>query len=181
MTMDELGRRFLAMSTELTAFSILDLRGTGQTGTYLSAVVRVVGEDGLGELLDAYERAVGAAGADREARGGLLCREVFSNEKLGPIARNVIKLWYVGIWYELPVEWVESFGARENDGTFTASAAAYAEGLLWRAIGANPPGARAPGYGSWAAPPTIPPIEDDLTGAGERRELLAVAGRPSAR
>ena len=27
---------------------------------------------------------------------------------------------------------------------------------LWVAIGANPPGAKAPGYGSWAYPPQIP-------------------------
>jgi hypothetical protein len=33
---------------------------------------------------------------------------------------------------------------------------AYTEGLLWVAIGANPPGAKAPGYGSWARPPQIP-------------------------
>ena len=180
MTTDEPQRRFLALSTELTAFSALDLQGTGQTGTYLSTVVRVVGEGALDELLVAYEAAVRAAGTDRDARTRLLSRDVFSDEKLGPIARNIIKLWYVGIWYELPAEWVESFGALENDGTFTASPAAYAEGLLWRAIGANPPGARAPGYGSWAAPPSIPPFEDDTTGAVDREALLP-AGRPSAR
>jgi hypothetical protein len=181
VTTGELERRFLAMSAELTAFGILDLRGTGQSGTYLSSVVRVVGDGVLGELLDAYEGAVCAAGADREERARLLSRDIFSNEKLGPIARNIIKIWYVGIWYELPAEWVESFGALEHDGTFTASPAAYAEGLLWRAIGANPPGARAPGYGSWAAPPTIPPIEDGTTGTDDREPLLAVAGRPNAR
>lgn len=179
MSTDEPGRRFLALSSELTAFSAIDLQGTGQAGTYLSLVVRVVGEDLLGELLDAYDRAVCAAGPDRHARGELLSRDIFGDEKLGPIARNIIKLWYVGIWYELPAEWVESFGALEHDGTFTAAPSAYAEGLLWRAIGAHPPGARAPGYGSWAAPPTIPPIEDDATGAGQ--ELLAMAGRPSTR
>jgi hypothetical protein len=181
MTIDELQRRFLAFSAEVTAFSTLDLQGTGQTGTYLSLVVRVVGEDALGELLDAYERAVREAGADRDARSTRLSREIFSNSKLGPIARNIIKLWYVGVWYELPADWVESFGAQENDGTFTASPAAYAVGLLWRAIGANPPGARAPGYGSWAAPPSFPPIEGDGTDAGDREALLALAGRPSAR
>ncbi|MEN3361621.1 MAG: hypothetical protein V7637_5603 [Mycobacteriales bacterium] len=184
---DELRGRFLAMSTELTAFSILDLQGTGQTETYISLVVRVVGEGILDQLLDAYERAVAAAGPDRGERTRLLKRELFSNEKLGPIARNVIKLWYVGVWYELPAEWVESFGALEHDGTFTASAAAYAVGLLWYAIGAHPPGARAPGYGSWVAPPAFPPIpdipaiDDDSAAAVDRDALLATAGRPGAR
>ena len=125
MSTGELQERFLALSAELTAFSTLDLQGTGQAGTYLSCVVRVVGEGLLGELLNAYEQAVWAAGPDREERARLLSRDVFSDEKLGPIARNIIKIWYVGIWYELPAEWVESFGALENDGTVTASAAAY--------------------------------------------------------
>jgi hypothetical protein len=36
------------------------------------------------------------------------------------------------------------------------SAASYTEGLLWPTIGANPNGAKAPGYASWAQPPRIP-------------------------
>lgn len=182
---DELRGRFLAMSAELTAFSTLDLYGTGQAEAYLALVVRVVGADVLDELLAAYEQATRAAGPDRTERTRLLKRDLFSNEKLGPIARNTIKLWYVGVWYELPAEWVESFGALEHDGTFTASAAAYAVGLLWYAIGAHPPGARAPGYGSWVAPPSFPPIPDlqltDDDTAADRDALLATAGRPTAR
>lgn len=153
-----LSRRFLAFSSEVTAFTEFDLHGTGQAQSYLDTVVRVVGEGLLAELLDAYDRAAG-----QENRTTALEAEVFSSEKLGPIARNIIKLWYVGVWYELPSGWTDSFGALENDGTFTASPAAYPEGLLWRAIGANPPGAHGPGYGSWAQPPLIPPIPGDET------------------
>ena len=153
-----LSRRFLAFSSEVTAFTEFDLHGTGQAQSYLDTVVRVVGEGLLAELLDAYDRAAG-----QENQTTALEAEVFSSEKLGPIARNIIKLWYVGVWYELPSDWTESFGALENDGTFTASPAAYPEGLLWRAIGANPPGAHGPGYGSWAQPPRIPPIPGDET------------------
>jgi hypothetical protein len=154
----DLSPRFLAFSSQVTAFTEFDLHGTGQAGSYLDTVVRVVGEGLLAELLDAYDRAV-----SQEDRTTALQVEVFSSEKLGPIARNIIKLWYVGVWYELPSDWTESFGALENDGTFTASPAAYPEGLLWRAIGANPPGAHGPGYGSWAQPPRIPPIPGDET------------------
>lgn len=158
MTTDALMQPFLAFSGEVTAFSAIDLQGTGQANSYLNTVVGVVGEDVLGALLDAYERALIEAPEDRKARSRLLSREIFSDEKLGPIARNIIKIWYVGVWFELPPEWTETFGALENDGTFTASPQAYPEGLLWRAIGANPPGARAPGYGSWAEPPRIPAL-----------------------
>ena len=74
------------------------------------------------------------------------------------MARNLIKLWYVGIWYELPRAWIEAFGARAANITFMASAQAYTEGLLWPSIGANPPGAKAPGFASWVGPPQIPPF-----------------------
>ena len=153
MTADSLPGRFLAFSSEVTAFTVFDLQGTGQAESYLSTVVRVLGEQNLTELLDAY------AGTEHKPRR--LEADIFSSEKLGPIARNIIKLWYVGVWYTLPPEWVDRFGALENDGTFTASSDAYPEGLLWRAIGANPPGARAPGYGSWAHAPVIPAIPGD--------------------
>jgi hypothetical protein len=154
-------QRFLDFSAEVTAFSTLDLYGTGQAEPYLAAVVQVVGEPTLTELLDAYERV-----PHTDTRGKLLYQDVLSSEKLGPVARNVIKLWYVGVWYKLPQEWTETFGAREADVTFVISPAAYAEGLLWRTIGANPPGAKAPGYGSWAAPPRIEDIGAPLTAAG---------------
>lgn len=155
---NELLERFLAFSAEVTAFTRFDLAGTGQAESYLDVVRRVVGDDVLGELLDVYDGVVAAEPDDRTARAGVLTRRILSDEKFGPVARNVIKLWYVGVWYQLPPEWGEAFGVPENDGTFTASPQAYPEGLLWKAVGANPPGAKAPGYGSWAHPPRIPAI-----------------------
>jgi len=143
---------FLAFSAEVTAFPVFDLRGTGLAEAYLGAVEGVIGRDLLGQLLDAYGRV---QCDDKDERVHRLRREIFGNEKLGPIARNIIKLWYIGVWYELPHEWTESFGAIEKNVTFMVSASAYTEGLLWVVIGANPPGAKGPGYGSWVGPPQI--------------------------
>jgi hypothetical protein len=147
--------RFLDFSSEVTGFSVFDLQGTGQAQSFLDGVGGVVGEDLVDELLDAYVGIDGQRGG--EEREGLLRKAIFSDEKLGPIARNVIKLWYVGIWYELPAEWTDAFGALENDCTATISPAAYTEALLWPAIGGNPPGAKGPGFGNWAAPPKLAP------------------------
>jgi hypothetical protein len=130
------------------------LRGTGQAEAYLAAVTGVVGEPLVDDLLERHD---GLPDGDREQR---LRREIFSDERLGPIARNIVKLWFVGTWYELPAAWRETFGAHERDVTFVVSAAAYTEGLLWPSIGATPPGAKGPGYGSWAGPPRIPSIEN---------------------
>jgi hypothetical protein len=149
---------FIAFSADVTAFTAFELHGTGQADAYLSTVRDVVGQDTLDQLLAAYDRVRHAAPEKGPARDDGLRRDVFSDEKLGPIARNVIKLWYVGTWFELPRAWTESFGALEKNVSFMVSGTAYTEGLLWPAIGANPSGAKAPGYGSWTGPPQIPAV-----------------------
>jgi hypothetical protein len=151
MTRDERLERFLSLSARLTAFSTFELRGTGNLEDYVDTVARVVGDDMLDAMLAAYERAEAASGDDAALR-----RELLSDDRLGPIARNTIKLWYSGIWFELPKCWRDAFGAREDDYLFTVSASAYTEALLWPAIGANPAGAKAPGWASWTGPPQIP-------------------------
>jgi hypothetical protein len=151
--------RFLAFSAVVTAFSTVALQGTGLAVQYLSTVDDVVGADVTDALLEAFGRVQGSAPADQAALENLLRREVLSDEKLGPVARSIIKLWYIGTWYELSPDWTDTYGARENNTTFVVSAAAYTEGLLWPAIGANPHGAKGPGYGSWAGPPRIPDVD----------------------
>lgn len=150
--------RFLAFSAEVTAFTVFELQGTGQADAYRNTVVDVVGGELLDELLDTYDSV---RREEPQTRTERLRREIFGDEKLGPIARNIVKLWYVGIWYQLPQSWTEAFGARPEDVEHMVCAnsqPAYAEGLLWTAIGANPPGAKGPGYGSWVAPPQIPAV-----------------------
>jgi hypothetical protein len=146
--------RFLDLSARLTAFTAFELQGTGQVGPYLDTVEAATGQDVLDELLAAHQRLPARQGGS--AGDAPLRREILADAKLGPIARNIIKLWYIGTWYELPSAWRELFGTREQDYTHVVSPAAYTEGLLWPTIGANPNGAKAPGYGSWAQPPRIP-------------------------
>jgi hypothetical protein len=145
---------FLAFSARVTAFSVFELLGTGQAEEYLAIVLDVVGEEALADLLgteaDIRARADDDAEADR-----LLRAEVLGDERLGPVARNIIKLWYIGTWYALPREWHDAFGREDADRTFVVSPTAYVEGLVWPAIGANPPGAKGPGYGTWALPPRV--------------------------
>jgi hypothetical protein len=146
---------FLALSATLTGFSVFRLEGTGQTDAYFRTVCDVTGEPTVDALLAAHRRVADAAGGDQAALDRGLRRGLLSDAKLGPVARNLVKLWYVGTWYELPAAWREAFGARARDGTFVVSPEAYTEGLLWPAVGANPAGAKPFGYGMWAKPPRI--------------------------
>lgn len=149
--------RFLSFSSQVTAYSVFELRGTGVAESYLATVEEVVGRPLLDALLDRYEAAVTAADGGA-GLPDLLRRDLFSDPWLGPVARNIVKMFYVGIWYELPHAWTDAYGALQKNVTFTVSAAAYTEGLVWPSIGANPPGAKAPGYGAWAQPPRIPAV-----------------------
>jgi hypothetical protein len=156
--------RFLDFSAEVTAFTVFDLWGTGQAEAYFAMVVERAGTSTLGQLLDVYQAA---PREPQHAREHHLRAQIFDDKKLGPIARNIIRMWYVGIWYSLPEEWHKvNGGHREKD--IMVSAAAYTEGLLWPAIGAHPPGAKAPGYGSWTGPPEIPEAPAFLLPGGQR-------------
>lgn len=153
MTMQASVGRFVQFSAAATGFSEFDLFGTGQAGEYYTVVEEIVGKKPLDDLLAVFEGVV--QGAVSTPRDAALRQEIFSDPRLGPIARNVLKLWYLGTWYEMPTEWRAAYGVHLKDTTRVVSPIAYTEGLLWPAIGANPSGAKAPGYGSWQYPPKL--------------------------
>lgn len=146
---------FLALSATLTGYPRFRLLGTGQVRPYLQTLRTAVGADVLARLLSASAEAERAAGEDPVAHDRELRARVLSDELLGPVARNLIKMWFVGTWYELPQEWRDRFATREQLPTHVVSPASYTEGLLWPTIGANPPGAKGQGFGSWVGPPSI--------------------------
>ena len=129
--------RFVALSAALTGFRAVDIWGTGQARAHLDLVLSVAGDGLTARLLDADS---GDALADPD---------------LGPLARNVIVLWYLGQWDQMPRGWRDRHGAAPADVAGVASAAAFRAGLLWPAIGTHPSGAKAPGFGSWATPPAL--------------------------
>ena len=148
---------FLDFSVAITGFDKFHLYGTGQDSLYFSTIRDIVGGDMFGELLQTFHRLDVKAKTDNDesvlTQG--LRSDILGSEKFGPIARNIIKIWYVATWYQLPDQWREVFGAKEKDETHVVSPQAYPEGLLWSAIGVNPPAAKAPGYGTWSEPPLV--------------------------
>ena len=134
--------RFVELSAALTGFRASDLWGTGQARAHLDLVLSVCGE-GLGaRLLAAHPDHIGAVLADPD---------------LGPLARNVTVLWYLGQWDQMPRAWRDRHGASPADVAHVASAGAFRAGLVWPAIGTHAPSAGAPGFGSWATPPAAAP------------------------
>jgi hypothetical protein len=152
----QLREGFLALSATLSGFSAFRLTGTGQVDSHLAAVTSIVGTGVMADLIAAYRAAERSAGGDAAAMERALRRLILSDARLGPVARNIIKLWFVGTWYQLPADWREAHGSAPQDHDFVVSPTAYTEGLLWPAIGANPAGAKPLGYGIWATQPRIP-------------------------
>jgi hypothetical protein len=147
---------FLDLSVVLTGFDEVTLRGAGVADSYLRAAESRIGAESVEALLLAYGAIAKATVGDPAAREARVRRDILGDERLGPIARAILKLWYYGTWYALPEAWHQKYGPAPDDTTYVVSAAGYVEGLLWRAIGAHPAGAKAPGFGSWAYPPVFP-------------------------
>ncbi len=136
------------MSALLTGFGPVHLFGTGMAARYLRAVEAALPAGVLDELLDAWARL--PDGAAREDSAG---PAILRDAKLGPVARNVILLWYRGTWTALPDAWRSAYGSSPLDTDRVVSSEAYQAGLQWVAAGAHPAGARQQGFGAWAAPP----------------------------
>jgi hypothetical protein len=127
--------RFVALSAALTGFRAVDIWGTGQARAHLDLVLSVAGDGLTARLLAAEHPAV------------------LADPDLGPLARNVIVLWYLGQWDQMPRGWRDRHGASPADVAGVASAAAFRAGLVWPAIGTHATGANAPGFASWATRP----------------------------
>lgn len=139
---------FLLLSVQLCGISRFDLQGTGYAKSYFETVESIA-PDVFHRLLDTFA-ALPTPSALRPA--------ILNQPEYGPVAHNIIKLWYTATWYELPPAWRANFGALPNDRTFVSYPYAYAESLLGPAVGAHPAGAKPTGYQSWTLPPTYLPI-----------------------
>lgn len=148
---------FLNFSEIVTGFSQFHLQGTGFVAIYFENIRDIIGGDLFGELLETFHRLELEAQQrnDESFLSNGLRSEILGSQKLGPIARNIIKVWYLGAWRQLPQEWWDVFGTKEKDRDFIITPQAYTEGLLWPTIGANPQAAKAPGYGTWSDPPSV--------------------------
>lgn len=142
---------FCELSAVLTGFDAADLIGTGNAERYWDLLIERAGRDNAAALLDAWRSRIdGAADVDRALRIGIL-----GDGRLGPMARNLIRLWYAGTWKQMPADWRATHAPGLPDGDVIPASQSYTEGLLWPAIGANPPGAKPFGYAMWATPPRV--------------------------
>lgn len=140
---------FLELSSAVTGFSVAELQATGMQDTYYEVVARVFGTGLLGQLFSAWE----SIGENAELLEDQIEKVLVTDKKFGPMTKNIITLWYLGQWNQMPSDWRNAYGASAHDVTNIVSSAAYREGLVWPTIGAHPMGAKQPGFASWSAAP----------------------------
>lgn len=157
-------RQFVALSVILTGFNDAELWGTGMVDPYLDWIRSIIGDPCLGDLLSAAQGAIDAANGNEATLDRLIRLNLLEDDLLGPLARNLIVLWYLGQWNQLPPDWRDAHGASALDQTCIVSPDAYAEGLVWKAIHTHPQGAKQPGFGSWSLPPVTPAEETPRRG-----------------
>lgn len=139
---------FLLLSERLTGFDAMTLQGTGMVECFFDEVTRIIGSRELGSLLGAFLGMGNGPDAD-------IKRAILDNARYGPVARNIITMWYLGAWNQLPRVWRDAYGATAFDTDHVVSPAAYRESLVWPAAGTHPMSAKQPGFASWAVPSTV--------------------------
>ena len=140
-------QEFLELSVCLTGFDRLQLMSTAMAEEYLRTLDTILPASLVDSLLTTY-RSLPADGHETALSDGIL-----KDPQLGPVARNVIVLWYSGTWKQLPNEWRAINGSSPLDDTHVVSSTAYLSGLQWKVVGAHPAGGLQQGFGAWSAPP----------------------------
>jgi hypothetical protein len=138
--------QFVEVSVALTGFSEAELFATGLVKANFDEVALVVGRTLRCDFLKINVKRPGDALSNNWA----------------PLARNLIRMWYTGQWKHLQPDWPHNYFSEKElekylqgydefgrDIDRVISPLSYQAGLVWRAIGVNPPGAKQPGFASW--------------------------------
>ncbi|MDC8004085.1 hypothetical protein POV27_08470 [Aureisphaera galaxeae] len=144
---------FYGLSVLLTGYDEVVLYASGQGETYFKTVRRILGKQLMTQLLSEFQVILEQSKGNSKKLHTLLKKEMLKDAKWGPVCRNIIQLWYMGNWYEMPTEWQENYVSSTEDTTHVVSASSYIEGLVWKAMGQHPKSAKQPGYHTWAVPP----------------------------
>lgn len=124
-------KAFLELSSALTGFRQIELQGTGLAEAYGKVFMGAGAADA-----DALLKVWASIPKDPENLEDLVRTEILDKPRLGPLARSVIKMWYLGSW---------------NGEVINGES--YVQGLVWDAIEAHPQGAKQQGFGVWSFPP----------------------------
>ncbi|AZA49814.1 hypothetical protein EG346_17235 [Chryseobacterium carnipullorum] len=131
---------FMSVSEALTGFPVNELQSTGLAETYYTHILKKLEAATFEEFLTVSMNIFEKSSSPEQLKAAI-ASEIMDNPGMNEMAVQVITLWYLGTWE----------GAYIND-------LSYQEGLVWNVMHAHPPGAKQPGFKSWA----IQPVNSNL-------------------
>ncbi len=141
---------FVAVSSEVTGITVLELEATGLIDAHAGLFLTILDAS---NNADQFINAIDTLAASPNPATAI--PEVMKDAFFGPLLSNLISLWYLGEWLQLPAGWYVRGTQPLIDTSTIPSPLAYAQAFAWRDAGAHPPGSRPTGYGGWALPPVI--------------------------
>ncbi len=144
---------FVRLSSVLTGYPTSTLAPSldpvDLASEYLAAVKQRAAPATVDQLLTVYASIDRATGGDLAQQATPVQQQILADPTLGPLARRIIRLWYVSIWYDAEPPSMFEPGV-------VISMNAYVGGLVWGAAQAHPMGYSELAYGYWASPPAAP-------------------------
>jgi hypothetical protein len=127
---------FLEVSALLTGFSKTELRATGMQESYYNTILKNVDKEDIDYFFLDVHVLLNDKTYNEKTIEDVLASKFMADSSYNGLAKSIIILWYTGNW-----------------GNEVISSASYIQGLMWNAAHTHPPGAKQPGYGSWAERP----------------------------
>lgn len=124
---------FLEVSALLTGFNETELKATGMTETYYNTILQNTDKESIDYFFQDLKTLLRDSKLSNEKINAALATQFMPGSSYSGLAKSIIILWYTGNW-----------------GDNVVSAASYIQGLMWDAGHTHPPGAKQPGFGSWA-------------------------------
>ena len=136
---------FVDLSVVLTGFSKNKLQPQHDTlqlsEEYYNTLLKEVNPTLVAQLSAAF---TSLQGDNKQVDPVKFKSDIIDNTVLGPVAKNIIKMWYVGIWYYITPETEQGYIISDN---------AYTHGLVWDAMLAHPMGYSEGNFGNWDSAP----------------------------
>ncbi len=140
---------FINISAWLTGFDQTRLQATGLTQIYFDQLINGSAPADIAEFFNQAGEILLLAEQNHDAALARTRSRLMPASSYNAMAQKLILMWYTGQWFTNPADF--------NAPAPQISPQSYVQSLVWPAAEVHPPGAKQPGYASWAEPPIVIP------------------------
>lgn len=126
---------FISISEALTGFSANELQSTGLTKIYYTHILGTLESASFVDFLNISKSILESSTNEKQLKNAI-ASQIIAVLPMNDMSTKIMTLWYLGTWDNAYV----------ND-------LSYKEGLVWNVMSSHPPGAKQPGFKSWAIQP----------------------------